>query len=144
MHNNIKYRLPLLAGACALALTFAPAAMAAGAGGGHVGGMGGMGAMRASPMTTFPSTPHPMPAPPDHPSNPSSPPDTNPHAPFHKFGDSPAATPDSGNGSGMSDHVSKANERDRTGVSTPTTTGVSSHAGGGAIDPPPPPKGSLP
>ena len=97
--------------------------------------------MHTSPMTTFPSTPHPMPAPPDHP---SSPPDTNPHAPFHKFGDSPAATPDSGNGGSMSDHVSKSNEKDRTGISTPTTTGVSSHAGGGAIDPPPPPKGSLP
>jgi hypothetical protein len=94
MHNDIKFKFPLLAGACALALTFAPSAMAAG-GGGHAGGMGGMGAMHTSPMTTFPSTPHPMPAPPDHPSNPSSPPDTNPHAHFNKLnpGSGQQATP---------------------------------------------------
>src|SRR5580698_956142 len=82
MRNNTKFKLPLLAGACTLALTFAPAAMAAG---GHAGGMSGMGTMHTSSMTTFPSTPHPMPAPPDHPSNPSSPPNTNSHAHFNNL-----------------------------------------------------------
>ena len=67
-------KLPLLAGACALAISFTPA-FAAGGGGGHVGGMGA--------MTTSSSTARPMVAPPDHPTGPAG--DTNPHAPFRKL-----------------------------------------------------------
>lgn len=85
-------KLPLLAGACALAISFTPA-FAAGGGGGHVGGMGA--------MTTSPSVARPMVAPPDQKTGPSAV-DTSPHAPFHKLNNPPQPQPGS---PGVSSHA---------------------------------------
>lgn len=122
-----KMKLPMLAGACALAIALAPASvLAAGGGGGHAGGMGGMSSMAARPMPSPGGAPaRPIVAPPDHPTNPvnPTPPDRSSHAPFNK-------------GS-----VSQP---------TPATTDVSSHAATGSPNPvagtrlPPPTQPSAP
>lgn len=56
-----RTRLPLLAGACALAISFSPA-LAAGGGGGHMGAMPTPQAPTARPMPA-PVDSHPTPAP---------------------------------------------------------------------------------
>jgi hypothetical protein len=87
-----KMKLPLLAGACALAIAFAPASVLAAGGGGHAGGFGAMAASpamtgRAMPSPVSGSPARPMVAPPDRPVAPVSPsaPDRSSHAPFNNL-----------------------------------------------------------